>query len=185
MSRILLTIIGIWTWSIIWIALEYVIYGYPENRLVDNIMTLLLIPLIYRSTKPDNSNTKSDEKKWTMLEQYRYERNHSKFFSFFSNTSDFAFYLSKRNYEKEWELECKYIGYTEELDEHTRFSAKTEKEALKKGKNKIVESLSYKLQSVFKECFSIAKELELEDSFLKQLSLYGIQYDNDKLDRKK
>lgn len=63
MSRILLTIIGIWTWSIIWIVLEYVIYGYPENRLVDNIMTLLLIPLIYRSTKPDNSNTKSDEKK--------------------------------------------------------------------------------------------------------------------------
>ena len=34
-------------WGQIWSGLEILIYGYTENRAVDNIMTVLLIPILY------------------------------------------------------------------------------------------------------------------------------------------
>ena len=36
-------------WCYIWIALEIILYGYAENREVDNIMTLIVMPIIYKA----------------------------------------------------------------------------------------------------------------------------------------
>ncbi len=50
-KRILITCAIIQVYCIIWMALEYFIYGAVENRLVDNIMMLLFAPIVYRGTK--------------------------------------------------------------------------------------------------------------------------------------
>ena len=50
-ERIITTIFCTWMWCAIWILLEYMIYGHCENRLVDNIMTLLVVPIIYKAVK--------------------------------------------------------------------------------------------------------------------------------------
>ena len=36
-------------WCYVWIILEYIIYGHVESRIVDNIMTLIVIPIIYKA----------------------------------------------------------------------------------------------------------------------------------------
>lgn len=36
-------------WCFIWIVLEIILYGHIENRAVDNIMTLIVIPIIYKA----------------------------------------------------------------------------------------------------------------------------------------
>lgn len=47
--RICKTIILTFVICAIWSLLEYVIYGKTEDRIVDNIMMVLLIPVIYRA----------------------------------------------------------------------------------------------------------------------------------------
>lgn len=41
------TVLGVIIWCVIWIELEILIYGTSENRLVDNIMTIIVMPIIY------------------------------------------------------------------------------------------------------------------------------------------
>lgn len=41
------TVLGVIIWCGIWIELEILIYGTSENRLVDNIMTIIVMPIIY------------------------------------------------------------------------------------------------------------------------------------------
>lgn len=41
------TVLGVMIWCAIWIELEILIYGTSENRLVDNIMTIIVMPIIY------------------------------------------------------------------------------------------------------------------------------------------
>lgn len=41
------TVLGVVIWCAIWIELEILIYGTSENRLVDNIITIIVIPIIY------------------------------------------------------------------------------------------------------------------------------------------
>lgn len=38
-------------WCMIWILLEWIIYGKIEDRIVDNIMTILVVPIIYKAIK--------------------------------------------------------------------------------------------------------------------------------------
>ncbi len=38
-------------WCLIWMVLEYLMYGEIQSRMVDNIMTLLFIPFAWKSTK--------------------------------------------------------------------------------------------------------------------------------------
>lgn len=45
--NIIITFALLYLWCLIWIGLEILIYGYTENRAVDNIMTVLLIPILY------------------------------------------------------------------------------------------------------------------------------------------
>lgn len=44
---VVITLILLYTWCLIWEWLEILIYGHPENRLVDNIMTIILIPILF------------------------------------------------------------------------------------------------------------------------------------------
>lgn len=37
----------LWCW--VWIILEHLIYGHAESRIVDDIMTLIVIPIIYKA----------------------------------------------------------------------------------------------------------------------------------------
>lgn len=41
------TVLGVMIWCAIWIELEILIYGASEDRLVDNIMTIIVMPIIY------------------------------------------------------------------------------------------------------------------------------------------
>lgn len=43
----IITVILLYLWCLIWSGLEILIYGYTENRAVDNIMTVILIPILY------------------------------------------------------------------------------------------------------------------------------------------
>ena len=36
-------------WCFIWSVLEIILYGHIENRAVNNIMTLIVIPIIYKA----------------------------------------------------------------------------------------------------------------------------------------
>lgn len=45
--NIIITFALLYLWCLIWSGLEILIYGYTENRAVDNIMTALLIPILY------------------------------------------------------------------------------------------------------------------------------------------
>ena len=44
---VVITLILLYAWCLIWEWLEILIYGHPENRLVDNIMTIILIPILF------------------------------------------------------------------------------------------------------------------------------------------
>ena len=45
--NIIITFALLYLWGLIWSGLEILIYGYTENRAVDNIMTVPLIPILY------------------------------------------------------------------------------------------------------------------------------------------
>ena len=45
--NIIITFAFLYLCGLIWSGLEILIYGYTENRAVDNIMTVLLIPILY------------------------------------------------------------------------------------------------------------------------------------------
>lgn len=45
--NIIITFALLYLWCLIWSGLEILIYGYTENGAVDNIMTVLLIPILY------------------------------------------------------------------------------------------------------------------------------------------
>lgn len=45
--NIIITFALLYLWCLIWSGLEILICGYTENRAVDNIMTVLLIPILY------------------------------------------------------------------------------------------------------------------------------------------
>lgn len=42
-----LIMILVYVWCILWTGLEYLIEGQITNRTVDNIMTIIVIPIIY------------------------------------------------------------------------------------------------------------------------------------------
>nr|DAT31578.1 MAG TPA: hypothetical protein [Caudoviricetes sp.] len=48
-KKLFKTMIYTLIWCHIWIALEIILYGHAENREVDNIMTFIVIPIIYRA----------------------------------------------------------------------------------------------------------------------------------------
>ena len=48
-SNATITTIGILLWCFVWMLLERIIYGKIEPRLVDDIMTLILIPIMYKA----------------------------------------------------------------------------------------------------------------------------------------
>lgn len=48
-KKIFKTTIYALIWCFIWIVLEIILYGHIENRAVDNIMTLIVIPIIYKA----------------------------------------------------------------------------------------------------------------------------------------
>lgn len=47
MERIFKTLCIVWIYCVIWSLLEVILYGQAENRLVDNIIMILFIPIIY------------------------------------------------------------------------------------------------------------------------------------------
>ena len=49
LSNAAITTIGILLWCFVWMLLEHIIYGKIEPRLVDDIMTLILIPIMYKA----------------------------------------------------------------------------------------------------------------------------------------
>lgn len=49
------TILILWIYGVIWIGLEFIIYGEITNRLVDNIMLVLMTPIIWKSIKIDEN----------------------------------------------------------------------------------------------------------------------------------
>lgn len=49
LSNAAITAIGILLWCFVWMLLERIIYGKIEPRLVDDIMTLILIPIMYKA----------------------------------------------------------------------------------------------------------------------------------------
>ena len=53
--KIMWTILTLWIYGVIWIGLEFIIYGEITNRLVDNIMLVLMIPIIWKSIKIDEN----------------------------------------------------------------------------------------------------------------------------------
>ena len=57
-NRIIKTLLITWLYCIIWILLEFVIYGNVENSIVDNIIMLLFIPVIYKATNNMTLNKK-------------------------------------------------------------------------------------------------------------------------------
>lgn len=48
-KKLFKTTIYVLIWCFIWIVLEIILYGHAENRAVDNIMTLIVIPIIYKA----------------------------------------------------------------------------------------------------------------------------------------
>lgn len=48
--RLLLTLLITWIYCCIWIWLEKMIDGYTANRIVDNIIMMLFVPIIYIAT---------------------------------------------------------------------------------------------------------------------------------------
>ena len=48
-KKIFKTTIFTLIWCFIWIVLEIILYGHAENREVDNIMTLIVMPIIYKA----------------------------------------------------------------------------------------------------------------------------------------
>jgi hypothetical protein len=65
--KICKTIILTFVICAIWSLLEYVIYGEIEDRIVDNIMMVLFIPVIYRAAGAEiyteNARSKDSEDK--------------------------------------------------------------------------------------------------------------------------
>lgn len=65
--KICKTIILTFVICTIWSLLEYVIYGEIEDRIVDNIMMVLFIPVIYRAVGAEiyteNARSKDSEDK--------------------------------------------------------------------------------------------------------------------------
>lgn len=49
LSNAAITTIGILLWCFVWMLLERIIYGKIEHRMVDDIMTLILIPIMYKA----------------------------------------------------------------------------------------------------------------------------------------
>lgn len=48
--RLLLTLLITWIYCCIWILLEKMIDGHTVNRIVDNIVMMLFVPIIYIAT---------------------------------------------------------------------------------------------------------------------------------------
>ena len=49
LNKIFKTMLFTLLWCLVWIILEYLIYGHAESRIVDDIMTLIVIPIIYKA----------------------------------------------------------------------------------------------------------------------------------------
>lgn len=49
LSNAAITTIVILLWCFVWMLLERIIYGKIEHRMVDDIMTLILIPIMYKA----------------------------------------------------------------------------------------------------------------------------------------
>lgn len=49
LSKIFKTMLFTLLWCWVWIILEHLIYGHAESRIVDDIMTLIVIPIIYKA----------------------------------------------------------------------------------------------------------------------------------------
>lgn len=49
-TRVFYTALLVWVYSIIWVLLEYIIYRNVEDRLIDAIIILLLVPVFYAAT---------------------------------------------------------------------------------------------------------------------------------------
>ena len=49
LSNAAITTIGILLWCFVWMLLEHIIYGKIEPRMVDDIMTIILIPIMYKA----------------------------------------------------------------------------------------------------------------------------------------
>lgn len=49
LSNTAITTIGILLWCFVWMLLERIIYGKIEPRMVDDIMTIILIPIMYKA----------------------------------------------------------------------------------------------------------------------------------------
>lgn len=48
--RLFFALLLLWMYSITWVLLEYLIYRDVADRLIDNIMMVLLIPAFYAAT---------------------------------------------------------------------------------------------------------------------------------------
>ena len=51
MGRIIKTLFVVWIYGIVWIILEIILYGYPDSRIIDEIMLMLFTPIIYKAMK--------------------------------------------------------------------------------------------------------------------------------------
>ena len=49
MGRIIKTLFVVWIYGIVWIILEIILYGYPDSRIIDEIMLMLFTPIIYKA----------------------------------------------------------------------------------------------------------------------------------------
>lgn len=58
--KFILTMILVYVWCILWTGLEYLIEGQITNRTVDNIMTIIVIPIIYFAVSNFINKKRSD-----------------------------------------------------------------------------------------------------------------------------
>ena len=49
MGSIIKTLFVVWIYGIVWIILEIILYGYPDSRIIDEIMLMLFTPIIYKA----------------------------------------------------------------------------------------------------------------------------------------
>lgn len=49
MKRIIKTLLVVWIYCLVWSLLEVILYGQAQNRIVDNIIMVLFIPMIYKA----------------------------------------------------------------------------------------------------------------------------------------
>lgn len=60
MTKIFKTIFMLWAFCLLWMGLEFLIYGQIEDRLVDNIVTIFLIPIFYSFVNEKDKNRKGN-----------------------------------------------------------------------------------------------------------------------------